>query len=54
MEHLGAHAQGFPESGRADRLDHELLDIDIVIGMLAAMEDVHHGHRHAVGAQRAV
>jgi hypothetical protein len=30
-----------------DRHDHELLDVDAVVGMGAAVEDVHHRHRQA-------
>src|SRR5690606_12223254 len=38
-------------SGRGThRLDHEFLDIDVVVGVLAAVDDVHHRHRQAVGA----
>src|SRR5690606_16527558 len=29
-------------------LDHEFLDVDVVVGVLAAVDDVHHRHRHAV------
>jgi hypothetical protein len=45
VEDLGAHAQGFGEVRRADRRDHELLDVDRIVGMRAAVEDVHHRHR---------
>ena len=45
VEDLGAHAQGFGEVRRADRRDHELLDVDRIVGMRAAIEDVHHRHR---------
>ena len=49
MEHLGAHAQAFREGVRADRHDHELLDVDGVVCVGTAIDDVHHGHRHQVG-----
>ena len=34
------------EIRRADRQDHELLDVDAVVGVRAAVDDVHHRHRH--------
>ena len=42
---LGADAQRLLEAGGADRHDHELLQVDVVVGVLAAVHDVHHGHR---------
>ena len=45
MEGLGAVAQRLGEGGRADWHRHELLKIDAVVGVLAAVEDVHHRHR---------
>ncbi len=54
MEDLGAHAQGVGEVLGADRLDHELLDVDVVVGVLAAVDDVHHRHRHGVDARGAI
>ena len=45
MEHLGAVAHRFGERRRADGKNHELLDVDAVVGMRAAVDDVHHGHR---------
>ena len=54
MEDLGARAQRFAEVRRAHRLDHEFLDIDVIVGMFAAVEDVHHRHRHGVLARLAV
>ena len=44
MEDLGAHAQGLAEAGSAHRHDHELLDLHVVGGVCAAVEDIHHGH----------
>ena len=44
VEDLGAHAQRVGEAGRADRDDHELLEVDRVVGVGAAVEDVHHRH----------
>ena len=42
---LGAHAQTLGERGRAYRHDHELLQVDVVVRVHAAVEDVHHRHR---------
>ena len=42
MEHFGAHAQRFLEGFCAKRHDHEFLDVDVVVGVLAAVQDVHH------------
>ncbi len=46
---LGALLQRLAERGRADRRDHELLDVDVGVGVGAAVEDVHHRHRQQVG-----
>ena len=46
MEDLGATAQGLAEGRGTDRHDHEFLDVQAVVGMLAAVDDVHHRHRH--------
>src|SRR6185312_11829305 len=46
MEDLGAVAQRLAEARSADRQDHELLDVEAVVGMRAAVDDVHHRHRH--------
>ena len=45
---LGALAQGLGEGRRADRGDHELLDVDVGVGVRATVEDVHHRHRQHV------
>ncbi len=45
---LGTPAQGLREGGRADRRDHELLDVDVGVGVRAAVDDVHHRHREQV------
>ena len=42
MEDLGAVAQRLAEARRADRQDHELLDVEAVVGVRAAVDDVHH------------
>ena len=45
MEDLGAAAQRFGEGLRPDRHHHELLEVDRIVGVGAAVEDVHHRHR---------
>ena len=37
---------------RADRQDHEFLDVDRIVGMDAAIDDVHHRHRQRCGRRR--
>ena len=44
VEHLGAPAHGFGQAVRTDRHYHEFLDIDRVVRVLAAIDDVHHRH----------
>ena len=41
------------EARRADRHQHELLQVDVVVGVGAAVEDVHHRHRQHVGVGAA-
>ena len=50
---LGAPLQRLAEGRRADRRDHELLDVDAGVGVRAAVEDVHHRHRQHVGVRPA-
>ena len=45
VEHLGAVAQRLAERRRADRHHHEFLEVDLVVGVGAAVDDVHHRHR---------
>ena len=54
MENLGAHAQRVGERLGANRLNHEFTDVDVVVCVLAAIDDVHHRHRHRVLAGSAV
>src|SRR5690606_25316364 len=54
VEHFGTHANGFFQGLGANRLDHELLDIDVVVGVLTTVDDVHHGQRHGVDTRGAV
>jgi hypothetical protein len=53
VEHLGAHPQALGERRRAGGHDHELLEVDLVVGVRAAVEDVHHRHRKDVRALAA-
>ena len=53
MEDLGAVAHRFAEGRRAHRDDHELLQIERVVGVRAAVDDVHHRHRHLHAAHAA-
>ena len=39
--------------GCADRDDHQLLQVEAVVGVRAAIDDVHHRHRQLVGAHAA-
>ena len=50
---LGAPPQRLAEDGRADRHDHELLEVDGVVGVHAAVQHVHHRHRQHVGVGAA-
>jgi hypothetical protein len=50
---LGAPTQGLAEGSGADRGDHELLDVDIAVGVRATVEDVHHRHGQDVGVRAA-
>ncbi len=45
MKGLGAPAHGVRERRRADRHDHELLEVDRIVGVGAAVDDIHHRGR---------
>src|SRR5213595_818205 len=45
LENFDSHAQAFREARRADRHDHEFLEVDRIVGVHAAVDDVHHRHR---------
>ncbi len=47
---LGAPLQRLGERGGPDRDDHELLQVDVVVGVSPAVDDVHHRHRKHMGA----
>ena len=53
VEDLRAVAQRLRRSRRADRQDHEFLDVDAVVRVRAAVDDVHHRHRHDLAARAA-
>ena len=48
VEDLGAGAQRLGEAGRADRDHHELLEVDLVVRVRAAVQHVHHRDREHV------
>ena len=50
---LGSPAQRLGEGRRADRGDHELLDVHVVVGVRAAVQDVHHRDRQHVRVRPA-
>ena len=50
---LGTLAQRLGERLRADRGDHELLHVDVGVGVRPAVDDVHHRHRQQVGVRAA-
>ena len=45
---LGAPAQRLGEAHRADRREHELLEVDVAVGVGAAVQHVHQRHRQHV------
>ena len=49
VEDLDAHPQGVGKILRAVRDDHEFLEVDVVVGMRAAVQDVHHRHGQQAG-----
>ena len=49
VEYLGTPAKGLTEGRRTHGHDHELLSIHRIRCMRAAVQDVHHRHRQAVG-----
>ena len=53
VEDLGGHAESLPERVGAHRHDHEFLDVHVVVGVLAAVEDVGHRHGDVMGDDAA-
>ena len=57
MEHLRSVTHRFAQTRGADRQNHELLQINAVVGVRTAIDDVHHGDRQLVrscGAQMPI
>ena len=54
VEHFRTHTNGFFQSLSANRLNHEFLDVDVVVSVLTTVDDVHHRNRHGVFARSAV
>ena len=50
---LGAPAQSLGERLSANRHDHEFLEVDVVVSMHAAVEDVHHGSGQQMSVRTA-
>ena len=50
---LGAPTQALGKARGAHRHDHELLEVDVIVGMHTAVEDVHHGRGQQVGIDAA-
>jgi len=50
MEDLGAHLQRLSKSESPVGHDHELLDVNVVIGVGPTVKDVHHRNREHTGA----
>src|SRR3546814_10114576 len=46
VKYFGAVTDRFAEARCADRDDHEFLQVQRVVRMRAAVDDVHHRHRH--------
>ena len=53
MVDLGAPAQALGKARGAHRHNHELLEVDVVVGMHATVEDVHHGRGQQVSVDAA-
>ena len=50
---LGAPTQALGKTRGAHRHDHELLEVNVIVGMHAAVEDVHHGRGQQMGVDAA-
>ena len=53
VEDLGAPPHRLGERRRPHRHDHEFLEIDRIVGVDAAIDDVHHRHRQGAGVDAA-
>ena len=54
MENFRTDTNGFFQGFRANRLNHEFLNVDVVVSVLAAVDDVHHRQWHREFAWGAV
>ena len=54
VEHFRTHTHRFFQGFRANRLNHEFLNINVVVCVLTTVDDVHHWYRHGVFAWGAV
>ena len=54
MEHFRTHTNRFFQGFRANWLNHEFLNINVVVCVLTTVDDVHHWYRHGVFARGAV
>jgi len=53
MEDLHADPERLGEASAADRCDHEFLQVQVVVGVAPAVDDVHEGHRERPGIRAA-
>jgi hypothetical protein len=53
VENFRAATKGFGEVGSLGGLNHEFLNINVVVRVLAAVDDVHHGHGQDFGIHAA-
>ncbi len=51
LKGFSAIAHRFPKARCPDRDDHELLQIEVVVGMRTTVDDVHHRHRQCHGTR---
>ena len=48
MEHFRAITHGFSEARSADGDDHELLQVQVIVGMCTTVDHIHHWNRQLV------
>ncbi len=53
VEDFGSDPHGLRERGRGNRQDHELLEVDRIVRVRAAVDDVHHRHRQGARMRAA-
>ena len=49
MKYLNTASQRLAESRPSGGHNHKLLQIDIIISMASAIDNIHHGYRHNIG-----